>query len=407
MAGMISSIRFYSALLSAGLQFLLAQLYRKALGTKHPKGWPAEQEYKLLLMRQAFRFGSVQQWRSMISSMTSHKVPGLQMTCVPAPTFKRAGWRDSWWVELPPEQQPGQAKASLVLMYLHGGGFVSGDPLMYQPTFKAWLQHLADQSIHMRIFAVGYPLAPEHRFPAGLLGAVAAYDWLVEQLGGSERIVLGGDSAGGNLTIAALEFMRQRAAGIENPASTAAAAAAAGGGSDSTKKGSSRSSSSRVVPFHPPVAVLLVSPAVDLSSSSVFGLPAADAAELFRYDYVAVNEGDEDGNITQRYLPKPLDLELLRDPLVSPVYMRGFEGLLRGQLLVVAGGCEGIMPDITRFVEHAKAVSPSVQLEYHVEPDEPHCWCVVGMPHLLAKGLPVLVPFFAKAAAAAGSATAK
>lgn len=60
-----------------------------------------------------------------------------------------------------------------------------------------------------------------------------------------------------------------------------------------------------------------------------------------------------------------------------------------------------------RFVEHAKAVSPSVQLEYHVEPDEPHCWCVVGMPHLLAKGLPVLVPFFAKAAAAAGSATAK
>jgi acetyl esterase/lipase len=39
--------------------------------------------------------------------------------------------------------------------------------------------------------AVGYPLAPEQRFPAGLLGAVAAYDWLVQQLGGSEHIVLG------------------------------------------------------------------------------------------------------------------------------------------------------------------------------------------------------------------------
>jgi hypothetical protein len=48
-----------------------------------------------------------------------------------------------------------------------------------------------------------------------------------------------------------------------------------------------------------------------------------------------------------------------------------------------------------------KAVSPSVQLQYHVEPDEPHCWCVIGMPHLLVKGLPVLVPFFARAAAAA------
>lgn len=36
-------MRLYSALASAALQFLLSQLYRKALGTKHPMGWPAEQ----------------------------------------------------------------------------------------------------------------------------------------------------------------------------------------------------------------------------------------------------------------------------------------------------------------------------------------------------------------------------
>jgi acetyl esterase/lipase len=41
------------------------------------------------------------------------------------------------------------------------------------------------------VAAVGYPLAPEHRFPAGLLGAVEAYDWLVQQLGGSDNIVIG------------------------------------------------------------------------------------------------------------------------------------------------------------------------------------------------------------------------
>ncbi|WIA31058.1 hypothetical protein OEZ86_001088 [Tetradesmus obliquus] len=62
---------------------------------------------------------------------------------------------------------------------------------------------------------------------------------------------------------------------------------------------------------------------------------------------------------------------------------------------------------ITRFVEHAKAVSPGVRLRYHVEPDEPHCWCVLGMPHLIAKGLPVLLPFFVQAAAAAGPTAAK
>jgi acetyl esterase/lipase len=43
--------------------------------------------------------------------------------------------------------------------------------------------------------AVGYPLAPEHPFPAGLHGVAEAYDWLVQQLGGSEHIILGEFSA--------------------------------------------------------------------------------------------------------------------------------------------------------------------------------------------------------------------
>jgi acetyl esterase/lipase len=53
--------------------------------------------------------------------------------------------------------------------------------------------------------------------------------------------------------------------------------------------------------------------------------------------------------VTQRYLPKPVDLELLQNPLVSPVYMRNFEGLVQSSMLVVAGGCEGLTPDITRW----------------------------------------------------------
>jgi hypothetical protein len=52
--------------------------------------------------------------------------------------------------------------------------------------------------------------------------------------------------------------------------------------------------------------------------------------------------------VVQRYLPKPIDLDLLQNPLVSPVYMRSFDGLVRGPVLVVAGGCEGLTPDITR-----------------------------------------------------------
>ncbi|WIA31057.1 hypothetical protein OEZ86_001087 [Tetradesmus obliquus] len=289
--------------MAADFNFSFSQLYRKMSGKKRPLGWPADQELMLLIMRQMFRYGNVQHWRSVIGSATSKEVPGLLLTRVPGSTFKGSGWRDSWWVELPPEQCPEQPKASLVLLYLHGGGFVSGDPLMYCPTFKTWMQRLAEQGIHLRVFTVGYPLAPEQRFPSGLLGAVAAYDWLVQQLGGSECIVLGGDSAGGNLSIAALEYMRQRAAGCIEPALTAAAAAAAAAtaeapadqGCAKINSSNGSSSSSAAVPFHPPAAALLVSPAVDLSSSSVFGLPEAEAAKLFRYDYVAKSEAADAG----------------------------------------------------------------------------------------------------------------
>jgi hypothetical protein len=87
--------------------------------------------------------------------------------------------------------------------------------------------------------------------------------------------------------------MRQRATGSVDPALTAAAAApAAAEGHDGTTNSSSRIAA---VPFHPPAAALLVSPAVDLSSSSVFARPPDEVAKLFEYDYVAKSEGNTDG----------------------------------------------------------------------------------------------------------------
>ena len=82
--------------------------------------------------------------------------------------------------------------------------------------------------------------------------------------------------------------MRQRAAGSLDHAPTAAAS------HDAAKTGSSA-----LVPFHPPAAALLVSPAVDLSSSSVFGLPAAEVAQLFKYDYVTKREAADAGGRLQ------------------------------------------------------------------------------------------------------------
>lgn len=75
-----------------------------------------------------------------------------------------------------------------------GGAFVAGDPLMYKPAYLTWMRQLAAQGIHMRVFAVGYPLAPENTFPAALHGVAEAYEWLVRELGGSDNIILGGYS---------------------------------------------------------------------------------------------------------------------------------------------------------------------------------------------------------------------
>jgi acetyl esterase/lipase len=68
----------------------------------------------------------------------------------------------------------------------------------------------------VRALSVDYRLAPEHPYPAGLDDCVAAYGWLLERRVDPSRIVVAGDSAGGNLALALL--LRLRDAGIPLPA---------------------------------------------------------------------------------------------------------------------------------------------------------------------------------------------
>src|SRR5205823_2941001 len=60
----------------------------------------------------------------------------------------------------------------------------------------------------VRGFALDYRLAPEHPFPAAIEDAVAAYRWLIASGVDPGRVVIGGDSAGGGLTIATLVSLR-------------------------------------------------------------------------------------------------------------------------------------------------------------------------------------------------------
>ncbi|XDA98412.1 alpha/beta hydrolase [Sulfitobacter sp. LCG007] len=86
-----------------------------------------------------------------------------------------------------------------VLLYFHGGAFVFGSP----ETHAALVARLARRAGVAAVLP-RYRLAPEHPFPAALDDALSAFDGLLAEGVAPERIVLGGDSAGGGLALALL-----------------------------------------------------------------------------------------------------------------------------------------------------------------------------------------------------------
>lgn len=108
------------------------------------------------------------------------------------------------WIE------PGDAKSGAVVLYIHGGGFVSCSAQTHRPITTALARKTG-----LRVFAADYRLAPEHRYPAALDDLFSTFQEL-QKLTGGARIALGGDSAGGGLVLSLL--LRIREAGLEPPA---------------------------------------------------------------------------------------------------------------------------------------------------------------------------------------------
>ena len=83
------------------------------------------------------------------------------------------------------------------VVFFHGGGFVLGTIATHD-----WLcRHLVRES-GCAVLSVDYRLAPEHPFPAAVEDASAATEWVAanpDELDGTGKIAVAGDSAGGNL----------------------------------------------------------------------------------------------------------------------------------------------------------------------------------------------------------------
>ena len=111
--------------------------------------------------------------------------------------------------------RPINSDGAPLLVFYHGGAMVVGD----LETHDDLCRHICREG-GLHVLSVDYRLAPEHKAPASVDDAFAAYTWALDhaaELGADRgRVAVGGDSAGGNL--AALVSMRARDEGVQLPA---------------------------------------------------------------------------------------------------------------------------------------------------------------------------------------------
>jgi epsilon-lactone hydrolase len=175
----------------------------------------------------------------------------------------------------------------------------------------------------MRTLAIDYRRAPEHPYPAAHEDALAAWRFLRQQGIAAEDIAVGGDSAGGNLTLGLIS--RLRAAGEALPA-----------------------------------CAWLVSPWTDLTMSGATLATKEAVDPLIHKGYLI--------ELADAYAPKSIDR---RDPLISPLFaeLSGFP-----PILIQVGSAETLLADATRLAAAAGAADVDVTLE--IWPHMIHAWPV-------------------------------
>lgn len=95
------------------------------------------------------------------------------------------------------------------LLYIHGGAFIAGSPLSHRPITDR-LARLTGAAL----FAVDYRLLPEHRRRDGIEDCRQAWRWLQDNgpggSGEATAMAVAGDSAGGNLSLSLIAWLRDQ-----------------------------------------------------------------------------------------------------------------------------------------------------------------------------------------------------
>ena len=97
----------------------------------------------------------------------------------------------------------GETQPQRLIIYLHGGGYVSGSPESHRPLVARLCKAAGAIAL-----VFDYRLGPEFPFPAGLRDAVDGYRFLLGRGFSADSLVLAGDGAGGGLAFATLMAIR-------------------------------------------------------------------------------------------------------------------------------------------------------------------------------------------------------
>lgn len=216
-----------------------------------------------------------------------------------------------------------------VVIYCHGGGFCVGSA----DSRRKLGGHLAN---HLRasVVVMDYRLAPEHPFPAAIEDSVAVFNSLRSEMSDDRRILIAGDSAGGNLAIATALKLRE----LGDPL---------------------------------PAGIIAFSPWLDMENSGETIETKADSDRL-------VNRGILEGMATT-YLGGASPT----DPLANPLKAK-LEGL--PPVYLNAGSSEALLSDTTRFADAAEKAGVDVTVSIvegmqHVFP------CLAGRAPIVDKEL--------------------
>jgi epsilon-lactone hydrolase len=284
-----------------------ATVFGRILGRPRRRGWPFRFEMIVRYLRLDWEDTAGWDFVRLREDMASRPYPRDFAKKVVREDGELGGVPVSCFVPPVPSKRRGR------ILFLHGGSYIFGSP---KTNYCEMLSRLAYES-GLRIVAPDFRLVPEHRYPAQLEDALAVFRALQAEELGADKVVVVGDSSGGNLALAlALELKR-----LAQPQ---------------------------------PRALGLISPWCDLE------MPAPSFQENDPFDFGT----REPLTRHARAFAGNLDLS---DPHISPTYA-DLTGLC--PCLVIVGGLELPRDDILSF--HGKLVRAGVSAELHVAPEMPH-----------------------------------